>query len=45
MERSVEYFKSAALYFMREFIPNGGDTSDTGNLEKLAFSSNACNSG
>jgi hypothetical protein len=35
----------AALYFMGELIPNGGDTSDTGNLEKLAVRSNARNSG
>jgi hypothetical protein len=27
----------AALYFMGELIPNGGDTSDTGNMGKLAF--------
>jgi hypothetical protein len=33
----------AALYFIGELIPNGGDTSDTGNLEKLAFKSNAYN--
>jgi len=30
---------------MGELIPNGGDTSDTGNLEKLAVRSNARNSG
>jgi hypothetical protein len=35
----------AALCFMGELILNGGDTSDTGNLEKLAFKSNACNNG
>jgi hypothetical protein len=35
----------AALCFMGELIPNGGDTSDTGNLEKVAFKSNACNNG
>jgi hypothetical protein len=35
----------AALYFVKELIPNGGDTCDTGNLEKRAFRSNACNSG
>jgi hypothetical protein len=35
----------AAFYFMGELIPNKGDTSDTGNLEKLAFRSNARNSG
>jgi len=33
-----------ALHFMGELIPNGGDTSDTGNLEKAALKSNACNS-
>jgi hypothetical protein len=31
--------------FFGELIPNGGDTSDTGNLEKLAVRSNARNSG
>jgi len=35
----------AALCFMGELITNGGDTSDTGNLEKLAFKSNASNDG
>jgi hypothetical protein len=35
----------AALDFVGELIPNGGDTSDTGNLEKRAFRSNTCNSG
>jgi hypothetical protein len=35
----------AALYLMGELIPDGGDTSDIGNLEKLAFKSNACNDG
>jgi hypothetical protein len=34
-----------ALYFMEKLIPNGGDTSDTGNLEKLAFKSNTGNNG
>jgi len=33
----------AALHLMGELIRNGGDTSDTGNLEKRAFKSNACN--
>ena len=41
----LKYELLAALYFMGELIPNKGDTSDTGNLEKLAFRSNARNSG
>ena len=35
----------AAPGFMGKLILNGGDTSDTGNLEKLAVRSNARNSG
>jgi hypothetical protein len=31
--------------FLAALIPDGGDTSDIGNLEKLAFKSNACNDG
>jgi hypothetical protein len=36
-----EFFGSPLFY--GGIDPNGGDTSDTGKLEKLAFKSNACN--